>query len=120
MARNLRWSWRRWLSQLGPLTGQQTRPRQRRLRLLLEALEERLVPANPYVVTTAADSGTGSLRDAITQINASNALYTTEIDFSITGTGVHTISLLSPLPQVTRAGTYINGLTQGGSGNTTP
>jgi hypothetical protein len=48
----------------------------RRQRLYLEVLEDRMV-LSPYIVTTTADSGTGSLRDAITQINAdtSHTLY---------------------------------------------
>jgi hypothetical protein len=45
----------------------------------LERLEDRAVPA-AYLVTTTADSGPGSLRDAITQVNT--GLYN-EIDFSL-------------------------------------
>src|SRR5437868_14911437 len=67
--------------------------RPRRLRLDLERLEDRTVLSAPYVVNTTADSGPGSLRDAINQINAdtSHALYASpsnpsvnEIDFNIT------------------------------------
>src|SRR5262245_21697634 len=58
----------------------------------LEVLEDRTLPS-AYVVTTTADFGPGSLRDAITQINAdtSHTLYASagnpsvdEIDFNIT------------------------------------
>jgi hypothetical protein len=86
------------------------------------------------VVTTTADSGPGSLRDAITQINAdtSHTLYTSpsnssldEIDFNITGasdtgggfnatTDVATIAPLSGLPPVTNA-ILIDGYTQTGA-----
>jgi hypothetical protein len=58
----------------------------------LEALEERTL-LSAYLVTTTADGGAGSLRDAVTQVNAdtSYALYASpsnpnvdEIDFNIT------------------------------------
>src|SRR5262245_48116636 len=58
----------------------------------LEALEDRTLPS-AYVVATTADSGPGSLRDAIHQVNAdaSHTLYASpnnpsvdEIDFNIT------------------------------------
>jgi IPT/TIG domain-containing protein/S-layer family protein len=56
--------------------------------------------AATITVTTAADSGAGSLRDAITQSNASAGTLDT-IAFTIPGTGPHTISPLSALPTVT-------------------
>jgi hypothetical protein len=85
------------------------------------------------VVTTTADSGPGSLRDALTQINADtgHALYASpgnpsvdEIDFAIAsgsytgggfnaGTGVATISPHSGLPVITNA-VLIDGTTQPG------
>ncbi|XZE33950.1 cadherin domain-containing protein [Pirellulaceae bacterium SH501] len=52
-----------------------------------------------YVVTNTSDSGTGSLRQAILDANA-NAGHDS-IVFNITGTGTHTISLLSALPLIT-------------------
>jgi hypothetical protein len=112
----------------------------RRARPQLHVLEDRVLPS-AYVVTTTADSGAGSLRDAITQINAdtSHVLYASpsnpsvdEIDFDITAasdtagggtgynaaTGVATITPLSGLPAITNA-VLINGYTQpGASANT--
>lgn len=91
-----------------------------------------------YLVTTTADSGPGSLRDAITQIDAdtNHTLYAghnnpgvDEIDFNITAdsdtgggynptTGVATITPLSALPTIANA-VIIDGYTQtGASGNT--
>src|SRR5579871_1912816 len=60
-------------------------------RLNVECLEDRTV-LSPYVVTTTADAGLGSLRDAITQVNldTSHTAYASpsnpavdEIDFNI-------------------------------------
>jgi hypothetical protein len=103
----------------------------------LEVLEDRSLPSG-YVVTTTADSGPGSLRDAITQINADtvHTLYPSpsnpsvdEIDFAITAasdtgggyngtTGVATITPQSHFPFVTNS-VLINGYTQlGASPNT--
>ncbi len=70
-----------------------------------------LIPA-PYTVTTVADSGQGSLRQAI--INTNNNPGTNTITFSIPGTGVHTISLNSPLPDITDP-VIIDGYSQPGS-----
>jgi hypothetical protein len=92
------------------------------------------------VVTTTADSGPGSLRDAINQINADtgHTLYASpsnpsvdEIDFNITAasdtgggynstTGVATIAPQSALPTITNH-VIIDGYTQPGSSpNTNP
>src|ERR1051326_9018656 len=60
-------------------------------RPLVEVLETRTV-LSPYVVTTTADSGSGSLRDAVDQVNADTAgtfvgpSGIDEIDFHIQGT----------------------------------
>ena len=67
-------------------------------------------PQSIFVVTNTNDSGAGSLRDQITLAN--NAAGADEIRFGITsGSGVRTISLVSPLPAVTGAVT-IDGYTQ--------
>ena len=68
--------------------------------------------AATFTVTTAADSGAGSLRDAIT--NANGAAGADTIAFNIAGTGPHTIALVSGLPQITQPLT-IDGYTQAGS-----
>ena len=74
--------------------------------------------ANTYTVTSTADSGAGTLRQAITDANANPGADT--IAFNITGSGVHTIVLASGLPVVTSPVT-IDGYTQSGSSaNTQP
>lgn len=52
-----------------------------------------------FSVTSTADSGPNTLRDAIDQANMLGGADT--ISFSITGTGPHVINLLSPLPVIT-------------------
>ncbi len=112
------------------------RPRFSTHLLRLEVLEDRAM-LSTYVVTTTADSGAGSLRDAILQVNAdtNHALYPSpndpsvdEIDFNITAasdaagggtgynttTGVATIAPLSALPAITNS-VFINGYSQPGS-----
>ncbi len=72
-----------------------------------------------YVVTKTTDDGsTGTLRDAINQVNLGNY---NKIDFAIGTSGsAQTINLTSALPALYANGVYINGLSQGGSGNTVP
>jgi parallel beta-helix repeat protein len=79
-----------------------TRPR-------LEALEGRWAPA-VLTVTTAADSGPGSLRQALLDANSTPGLDT--INFAI-GSGAQTIALASPLPAVSDS-VIIDGTTQPG------
>jgi streptogramin lyase len=111
------------------------RPQVSIFRPRLEVLEDRTL-LSPYIVTTTADSGPGSLRDAITQINAdtNHALYASpsnpnvdEIDFNITAasdaagdgtgynavTGVATIQPQSALPTIT-APVVLNAASQSG------
>src|SRR5438094_308822 len=72
--------------------------------------------ANTYTVTTAADSGAGSLRQAILDANGNAGADT--IAFNITGSGVQTITPATSLPVITDAVT-INGYSQpGASANT--
>jgi hypothetical protein len=73
---------------------------------------------NSYTVTSTADSGAGSLRQAILDANAN--VGTDSIAFSIPGGGVHTIAPASALPKLTSPVT-IDGYTQtGASPNTNP
>jgi hypothetical protein len=79
----------------------------------LEALEDRLVPAT-LLVTSAADNGPGTLRNAIATANRTAGLVT--IDFAIGASGsARTINLTSPLPAITGT-VFIDGTSQGGSG----
>src|SRR4051812_20967737 len=112
-------------------------PCARTRRLFLEQFEDRRLLAAILTVTTNADDltpndGSVSLREAITAANANNDLgdpditaHTTgtfgagdTIQFSIPGSGVHTISLTSALPPINDTVT-IDGYTQlGASANT--
>ena len=77
-----------------------------------------LVRAAAFTVTTTADSGPGSLRQAILDANANAGADT--ISFAIPGAGVHTISPVTALPNITQPVT-IDGYTQTGSAvNTDP
>src|SRR5207245_7441898 len=72
--------------------------------------------ANTFTVTNTNDTGTGSLRQAITDANNQSGLDT--IDFNIPGTGVRTITPATSLPNITDA-VIIDGSTQpGASANT--
>ena len=68
---------------------------------LIEAVEPRRLFAT-FVVTTAADAGAGSLRQAILDSNANDTPTPVDdaITFNIPGAGVRTIALASGLPQV--------------------
>ncbi|MDB5967555.1 MAG: hypothetical protein JWQ90_5 [Hydrocarboniphaga sp.] len=73
--------------------------------------------ATTFTVTTAGDSGAGSLRQAIVDANAdtsAGAFAPHIIAFAIPGSGVHTIQPLTPLPQ-TKADISIDGYTQPGT-----
>ncbi len=65
-----------------------------------------------FRVTTTADSGPGSLRQAIIDSNAATGGGNT-IDFAIPATGVQTIALASPLPPITDS-VLIDGFSQPG------
>ena len=67
-----------------------------------------------YTVNSIADSGAGSLRDAIDYVDAHGGGTTIAFDF---GTGPQTIDLLSALPAIT-APLTIDGTTQPGYSNT--
>ncbi|MBC8077601.1 MAG: hypothetical protein H7Y32_16115, partial [Chloroflexales bacterium] len=68
--------------------------------------------AATFTVTTSADSGPGSLRQAIEDANASSGPDT--ISFNIAGTGVQTIAPASALPIISEDVT-VDGLTQPGA-----
>ena len=68
--------------------------------------------ATTYTVTTTADSGAGSLRQAITDANGNGGADV--INFNIVGAGVHTITPATPLPPITDAVT-IDGYSQPGA-----
>src|SRR4029077_9800372 len=73
--------------------------------------------AGPFTVTNTNDSGAGSLRQAILDANSMGG---GTINFNIPGTGVHTISPISALPQITQS-VPIDCYTQPGSSvNTNP
>ena len=75
----------------------------------------RVASADTYTVTSNADSGPGTLRQAILDANAHPGADT--IEFDIAGSGVHTISPASALPAITDAVT-IDGYSQPGSWST--
>lgn len=76
-------------------------------------------PATTFVVSNTADSGPGSLRQAMLDANAAqvtgpSACAPHQVVFSIPGTGPHAIQPLSPLPVIDIAIEF-NGLSQPGS-----
>jgi hypothetical protein len=74
--------------------------------------------AAQLVVTNTANSGAGSLRQAILDANSSpNSGGADEILFAIPGGGTHTIPLSTPLPQITE-GVLIDGASQPGYSGT--
>lgn len=75
-------------------------------RPVIEALEARIAPAT-FTVTTTADSGPGSLRQAILDANALEGADT--VGFDIPGDQLQVISVLSPLPAITDKVTISNG-----------
>ena len=83
----------------------------RRFQPTLNPVESRLL-LSTFTVTTTADSGVGSLRQAIYM--ADNAGGTNTIDFDIPGSGPQVITLQSELPPITSP-TIIDGYTQPGS-----
>jgi hypothetical protein len=77
----------------------------------LEALEDRSLPST-FTVLNTADSGVGSLRQAILNANAHPGV--DAIAFKIRGAGLHTIRPASALPVVTDP-VDINGYSQAGA-----
>ena len=83
------------------------------------AASNSVTPAAPVsftvTATSTADSGPGSLRDAITQVSATCAVTSNVINFNIAGGGPHIILPTSALPTLTCANTTINGYSQSGA-----
>jgi hypothetical protein len=73
------------------------------------------VAADTFTVTKTSDSGAGSLRQAITSVNATAGTHS--IVFNIPGSGVRTISVTSALPAIT-VPVVIDGTTQPGFSGT--
>jgi hypothetical protein len=80
--------------------------------LLLTLLLPTALTAAVFTVTTTADDGPGSLREAITLANTTPGADT--IAFDIPGDGPHMIQPLTPLPTITDPVT-IDGYTQDGA-----
>jgi hypothetical protein len=76
----------------------------------LERVEDRLL-LSTFLVKNIADSGPGSLRQAILDSDAAGGSNT--IDFAISGHGVRTIAPVSPLPAITSP-VLIDGFSQPG------
>lgn len=77
------------------------------------------ISASTFVVTNTSDSGSGSLRQAITDANTHpNSAGVDNVQFNISGAGVHTITLASALPDITE-GVMLDGWSQPGF-QTTP
>jgi hypothetical protein len=101
--------WNR-LSAYSPRRGRGTRSARRAayFRPALEPLEGRQL-LSIFTETNIDDAGAGSLRQAILDANANPGADT--IAFQISGAGVHTIQLASPLPTLTGV-TVVDGTTQ--------
>ncbi|WP_436514338.1 LamG-like jellyroll fold domain-containing protein [Ekhidna sp. To15] len=69
------------------------------------------ISLSPHIVINTNDSGPGSLREAI---NFANANSPTTITFNIPGGGPHIISVTTTLPDITAAGTILDGTSQPG------
>ena len=85
----------------------------RNRRLSIEAVEDRILLSSFVVTDTLDDTNKGSLRWAIQQANVAGG----EIDFNISGSGVQTINITSPLPALSADGILIDGTTQPGYAN---
>ena len=92
------------------------RGRKRITRPAIELFEERmLLSTQQFLVTSTADKGTGSLRQAIKDANAAGQ--PSIIDFDIAGNGPYVISLATPLDTI-QTQTLIDGTSQPGYAGT--
>jgi hypothetical protein len=102
-----------------------TRPVGRRPQV--RALEDRTLMSAFAVVTTTAQSGSGSLRAAINRVDASTSTSQLEIDFNIpttdpgynAATGQYTIKLTAALPTITHP-VFVNGGSEPGFAGSPP
>jgi titin len=78
---------------------------------LVASLSTNSVFAATFTVTNSNDSGAGSLRQAI--LDANNNVGLDSIIFNISGTNVHTINLVTPLPPLSDP-VVVDGTTQAG------
>jgi hypothetical protein len=100
-----------------PRSSSSGRGRSRSYQPRLDAVEQRVL-LSTFTVTSVADFGVGSLRQAILDSNASGG--TNTITFDIPGTGPHVISPLTALPRI-KSPVTIDGYTEPGSHpNTSP
>src|SRR5438270_4557839 len=90
----------------------QTRPAFSRGLFVLLMLLATSASAATFIVNSTADSGAGTLRQAILDANAGAG--TDTITFAIAGAGLHTISPATALPNITEA-VNIDGYSQSGS-----
>ncbi len=72
------------------------------------------IPGRTFLVTTTADSGPGSLRQAILDANAAFTMDLNTVAFGLPGPGVQLIQPLSPLPAITQR-VKVDGFTQPGA-----
>ncbi len=93
-----------------------SRPQFRSTRPQLESLETKQL-LTTFAVTNVADSGTGSLRQAILNANADTGTTGETINFAIPGSGTHTITPATPLPAITQS-TVVDATTQPGYAGT--
>jgi parallel beta-helix repeat protein len=91
-------TWRARLRKLNTQNSKRRRLAGRHASLRVEPLEDRYLPST-FTVTNTNDSGTGSLRQALLDANATAGADV--INFNIDGSGVQTISPTSALPTVT-------------------
>jgi hypothetical protein len=84
-----------------------------RLAVALTVLGPASLSGTTFTVTNTADTGAGSLRQALTDATAAAGPHT--INFSIAGAGVHTITPATPLPLISvLEGLTIDGTSQPG------
>lgn len=87
-----------------------------KITLLIALLLACPAAAATFTVTTPADSGPGSLREAIAQVNARSG--NDRIHFNIPGAGPHRIDLVTKLPRIAANFTTVDGTTQPGYAGT--